>query len=225
MLMLTVGLVMFGHQRDLLGSPAWLFLGFCSAMVLYFMHSYFAFFGGLILAIYTMSLWPHLLKRLTAFPVGKVLPVAYLTFIVLVLLSAWVVAYNFVPGGTITRERTDVLLAITVLIIGFGSRSVSSSGAKLKDKENVEGKHDKATSKKGSKSKRVSYVGHVFRRLSTITEEGSEQEWVTGAVHKARSREVYEEEEKEYHHFHRKVIQGWFRGVVFLHSVPDWPSV
>ena len=153
-----------------------------------------------------MSLWPHLLKRLTAFPVGKALPVAYLTLILLTVLSVWVVAYNFVPGGTITRERTDVLLAITVLLIGFASRNVGSSGAQLKDKENLEGKHDKATSKKGSK--RVSYVGHVFRRLSTITEEVNEQEWVAGLVHKARSREVYAEEEKEYHRFHGKVVQG-----------------
>ena len=197
MLLLTVGLVMFGHQGDLLGSPGWLLLGLASAMVLYFMHSYLAFFGGCILAIYTMSLWPHMVKRLTAFPVGKALSFAILTFIVLFLLSAWVVAYNFVPGGTVTRERTDVLLVITVLLIGLGSRKIGSSGGRS------EAKSGGSKTKKGDKSERSSSL-KTSRRLSTISETDEAEE----SVHKARSREMFLVEEKEYHHFREKVVQG-----------------
>ena len=201
MLMLTVGLVMFGHQGDLLGSPGWLLLGLASAMVLYFMHSYLAFFGGCILAIYTMSLWPHMVKRLTAFPVGKALSFAILTFIVLFLLSAWVVAYNFVPGGTVTRERTDVLLVITVLLIGLGSRKVGPSGGQS------EAKSGGSKSKKGDKSERSSSL-KTGRRLSTISEERSETDEAEESVHKARSREMFLVEGKEYHHFREKIVQG-----------------
>ena len=198
MLMLTVGLVMFSHQGDLLGSPGWLLLGLASAMVLFFMHSYPAFFGGCILAIYTMSLWPHIVKGLTAFPVGKTLSFAVLTFIVLFLLSAWVVAYNFVPGGTITRERTDVLLVITVCLIGLASRNVEPSGTQPEAKSG-ESKRKKSEHTPSSKS---------VRRLSTISEERSETEEVEESVHKARSREMFLVEEKEYHHFHEKIVQG-----------------
>ena len=142
-----------------------------------------------------------MVKRLTAFPVGKALSFAILTFIVLFLLSAWVVAYNFVPGGTVTRERTDVLLVITVLLIGLGSRKVGPSGGQS------EAKSGGSKSKKGDKSERSSSL-KTGRRLSTISEERSETDEAEESVHKARSREMFLVEEKEYHHFREKIVQG-----------------
>jgi hypothetical protein len=43
-----------------------------------------------------------------------------LVWLLEMLFSVWTVAYNFVPGGFITRERTNVLLAFVALTVGYG---------------------------------------------------------------------------------------------------------
>ena len=198
MLALTTGLVIFGHQKDLLSSLGWLIVGLSNAMVLYFMHSYIAFFGGLILAIYTTSIWPHLVKRVVLYPAGKVLSLAILSLVLHILLSTWVVAYNFVPGGTYTRERTDILLVITIVLIGAACRNKGTKHSRERTKDHV------------GKSQ-VAFLGRVFRRLSTINEEMElpvSSETAAGSVHAKRTKEVARAEEKEYQAFHSKVMIG-----------------
>ena len=198
MLALTIGLVVFSHQRHLLGSPGWLLVGLLSSMILYFLHSYVAFFAGLALAVFVTSLLPHLTKRLLCFHPGKVLPIAVLTNFSLILLSVWVVAYNFVPGGVVTRERSDVLLAATVLMIGWGARNPLSSG-----KEKEEEEEEKAGG--GKKRERVA------RKLSTITEESGEEEWdcgSSGSIHEERVKDVLLAEEKECRAFRHRITTG-----------------
>ena len=207
-------MVVFGHQFVLLGSLGWLAVGLTSAMGLYFLNSFNAYFAGVMLAVYIASSWAYLAKRLVRFPAGKVLPLAMLTYVVLILTSVWVVAYNFVPGGTLTRERTDVLLAITVLLIGLGARSSQQPEiSKGKGKE-IRGKRKKYS----RKQKVIKVFGRAIRRLSTIS-EGEEPEDkssdVWGSVHEKRIREVYLAEEKEYQKFHDKVIWVAF-GILLL---------
>ena len=211
---LTVGLILFGHQWQLLSSPAWTAVGVAFSMVLYFAKTYTAFFGGQILAIYTMSMWPMLSKRFVNFHPGKVIPLAMTCCFVLVALSVWVVAYNFVPGGTLTRERSDAMLILTTLMIGFASRNVRQADSKsmLAKKRKTEAL--KRAVLKGSMvegEKQVTFFGRVFRRLSTITEEGDE-DWTEtekgSKTHQARAREVNMAEEEEGQKFHNRVIKG-----------------
>ena len=96
----------------------WWLIGSTGAALLYFAPQYWSMIGGLLLAIYTMSIWPTMIDRLFCRPVGRTLTLANLVYIILVLGSVWVVAYNFVPGGEFTRERTHVLLGITMVLIG-----------------------------------------------------------------------------------------------------------
>lgn len=211
---LTVGLILFGHQWQLLSSRAWAAVGVVFSMVLYFAKTYTAFFGGQILAIYTMSLWPMLSKRFVSHNPGKAIPLAMAVSFLLTLLSVWVVAYNFVPGGIITRERSDAMLILTTLIIGFASRNVRQGGG---DSKAVQSKKHRAESMKraGMKdqgdNKQITFFGRVFRRLSTITEEGDE-DWTEtekgSKTHQARAREVNVAEETEGQKFHNKVIKG-----------------
>ena len=211
---LTVGLILFGHQWQLLSSRAWAAVGVVFSMVLYFAKTYTAFFGGQILAIYTMSLWPMLSKRFVSHNPGKAIPLAMSVCFLLTLLSVWVVAYNFVPGGIITRERSDAMLILTTLIIGFASRNVRQGGG---DSKVVPSKKHRAESMKraGMKdqgdNKQITFFGRVFRRLSTITEEGDE-DWTEtekgSKTHQARAREVNVAEETEGQKFHNKVIKG-----------------
>ena len=170
MVAFTLGVVIFGHQTDLLSSWAWLGVGFVFSMTLYFSYTYMAFFGGLILAIYTASLWPILLKRLVSFPAHKVLPMAMFVMIFYIMLSAWVVAYNFVPGGVLTRERTDVLLILLVLSCGLGTCSFPFQQAEVQVAE------DSLKENQIKKGDKINIFGRVFRRLSTVTEFPEQEE-------------------------------------------------
>ncbi len=163
------------------------------------MKSYIAFFGGLVLAVWTMSLWPHLSKRLVNFPPGRVFPVVFVSYFLLLLLSVWVVAFNFVPGGVLTRERSDVMFVITILLIGMASRKIGSDES------------SKVVPRQKAVNKKSTLLGRFFRRLSTISEEESEewQETTKGsATHQVRARELIMAEEKEGRQFHSKAIKG-----------------
>ena len=181
-------------------------------MVLYFAKTYTAFFGGQILAIYTMSLWPMLSKRFINHSPGKAIPLARTVCFLLVMLSVWVVAYNFVPGGTLTRERSDGMLILTTLMIGFASRNVRQpdSNAILLKKRKAEALKKAKVNEKGGENQ-VTFFGRVFRRLSTITEEGDE-DWAEtekgSKTHQARAREVNVAEEEEGQKFHNRVMKG-----------------
>ena len=207
MLAMTVGVVVFGHQTDLLTSWRWTAVGVLFSMVLYFMESYTAFFGGIVLSIYTMSLWPLLAKRVVNFPPHRILPVAMLVTIFYIVLSAWVVAYNFVPGGTLTRERTDVMLIMLVLSCGLGSRNANTASDVKVLAKNQERKRLQR------KVSQVNFLGHVIRRLSTVTEEGEGDEigsWgrESSETHKVLSKQVSEAEDSEAQVFHSKVLKG-----------------
>ena len=210
---LTVGLILFGHQWELISSPAWAGVGLIFSMILYFAKTYTAFFGGQILAIYAMSLWPMLSKRFVNFHAGKAIPLAMTVCFFLVLLSVWVVAYNFVPGGTVTRERSDAMLVLTILMIGFASRSVRQTDSNKRIPKRKAESLKRATLKGSQREggKRVTFFGHVFRRLSTISEEGDE-DWtetqIGSKTHRARAKEVNVAEEIERQKFHDQVIKS-----------------
>ncbi len=196
---LTIGLLGASQWRRLISSHPWTVVALFFSMVLYFMSSYIAFFGGLILAVWTMSLWPHLSKRLVNFPSGRVFPVVFLSYFFLLLLSAWVVAYNFVPGGVFTRERSDVMLIILILLIGLASRKIESNES------------SKVLTRPKAANKKSTLLGQFFRRLSTISEEENEewQETKKGSTtHQVRARELIIAEEKEGQQFHTKAING-----------------
>jgi hypothetical protein len=100
------------------GSFGWWLVGCLGAAMLYYLPKYWSFTGGIILAVYVMSIWPLLADKLARCTPGSTLPVAMALYIVLILASVWVVAFNFVPGGEFTRERTDILMAVTMLLVG-----------------------------------------------------------------------------------------------------------
>lgn len=216
MFAVTVGVVVFGHQTDLLTSWRWTAVGLVFAMVLYFMSTYMAFFAGTVLAIYTMSLWPVMAKRVTNLPPHKVIPLAMLVNVFFLLLSVWIVAYNFVPGGVITRERMDVMLVMLVLSCGLGSRNVATPSSSAEDGSGGETYKRQALRKKKQQQRRksrINFLGRVIRRLSTVTEEGEgdEVEWGSDSesseTHRVLSMQVSTAEDREAQVFHGKVLK------------------
>ncbi|XP_033118188.1 PGAP2-interacting protein-like isoform X3 [Anneissia japonica] len=96
----------------------WFVGGHCTLLLFYF-SAYTAFAFGLLVALYTMSIWPEMSDRLTSCPPVKTLTLAMGIYLFEMLFSVWTVAYNFVPGGWLTREGTFYLIVFIVLYIGF----------------------------------------------------------------------------------------------------------
>lgn len=76
--------------------------------------------AGLVLAFYTMSVWPEMADRASRCPPGRTLVVTIVTYLVEIFFFVWTVAYNFVPGGVYTREHTDYLIAAVMLGLFVG---------------------------------------------------------------------------------------------------------
>lgn len=73
-----------------------------------------------MLAIFIMSIWPEMISRLMLCPPAKTVSLAVLVWLVEILFSVWTVAYNFVPGGEFTREKTSWLIVAVVIFLGMG---------------------------------------------------------------------------------------------------------
>jgi hypothetical protein len=100
-------------DMDMLAHPAWLAFGAASAWVMYAYKDWTGYAGGLGLAFWTMSVTPMVFQRARALAAGKVVrtyTTAFVVYCLFVLASLFTVAYAFVPGGAIFRERTDWLV-------------------------------------------------------------------------------------------------------------------
>jgi hypothetical protein len=76
--------------------------------------------GGAVLAIYTFSVWPRMIKLMISSSGIATLTLTFFVYIVYMLAAIWVVAYNFVPiGGTVAREQTGPLMAVVLVGVGL----------------------------------------------------------------------------------------------------------
>jgi hypothetical protein len=130
-----LGLLASGHVHShiLLSWPAFgsAFLG---AAFLYSFSGWAGYFGGLTLGVYLMAVTPHFLQAAALNPnPGRVFGVAFLIYDLLILASVWVVAYAFVPGGPLLRERTDLLTIAMMACIGAGIVPLQNKQSPTKD--------------------------------------------------------------------------------------------
>ena len=110
--------IFLSNKAHLTNSLLWWSFGCGSASVLYYSQTHTAFYGGLALAVYLMSIFPCIMSKVYRCPQGPVLGFGFLSCVVLLLGSVWTVAYNFVPGGEFTRERTHIVIAVAMVMIG-----------------------------------------------------------------------------------------------------------
>lgn len=108
----------------MLAHPAWVAFGAASAWVMYAYKDWTGYAGGLGLAFWAMSITPMVFQRTRDLAQGKVVrtyTAALLVYCLFVLASLFTVAYAFVPGGVIFRERTDcvVFAQIACLALAF----------------------------------------------------------------------------------------------------------
>ncbi|KAF9546488.1 hypothetical protein EC957_009701 [Mortierella hygrophila] len=122
---MAMGLTL-SSKRRWVTSLIWWAVGTAGLAVLHFNEGDIGFAGGIVFTVYALSLFPALFRSLSRQPPGRTFLLAMLVYNFLALAHVWVVAYAFVPGGEVMRERTDyVLIAMqTCLLLGiFNSNS------------------------------------------------------------------------------------------------------
>lgn len=81
----------------------------------YFRDSYAGFISGLILASYCTILWVMSFRKFCTSHPAIVVFIGMLVYMAQIFFHVWTVAYNFVPGGVYTRERSDLLIGFMCL--------------------------------------------------------------------------------------------------------------
>ncbi|KAI9754083.1 MAG: hypothetical protein M4579_004866 [Chaenotheca gracillima] len=117
---------------------SWTFYGFgaIAAAVLTTYSNWVGFYGALGLAFYLLAVTPTILSTALRYPPGFTLGLGFFVYNLMVLASIWTVAYAFVPGGPLLRERTNLVVTIMMLLIGAGifSATASSIGSKSRSR-------------------------------------------------------------------------------------------
>lgn len=135
---LSAGILVASTPRyvALASSPVAFVAACASAAALYAFDSWAAYLPGCLLGVYSVCLFPSFLSSILAASTsspGIPFALAFFYYAVLELASTWTVAYAFVPAGWLLRERTDVVLCLTMAGVGIGllplRRLASSSSA------------------------------------------------------------------------------------------------
>ncbi|KAM5498556.1 Protein cwh43 [Microsporum canis] len=139
LLAMAVGVFLGVTYPRLAGSWTAFGLGSVGAALLTGNSHWLGFYGGLMLAIYIMAVAPVLIGSAVKHSPATVFGLGFFVYNFMVLFSTWVVAYAFVPGGPLVRERTDWVMASMMILIGAGvfSSSVSQTSPSAKYRKPV----------------------------------------------------------------------------------------
>lgn len=108
---LLIPLISPAWGQRVLVHPLWFAYGGASAFVMYQYRNWLGYIGGLNLAVFLMSIIPHVLQGAALASkrgMAKTYFTVWLVACLLDLAGVWTVAYAFVPGGVYLRERTDL---------------------------------------------------------------------------------------------------------------------
>lgn len=102
-------------------------IGSIGAAVLTCYTNWFGYYGALTLATYVMAVAPSLIASASRHNPALTFGFGFLIYNFMVLFHVWVVAYAFVPGGPLVRERTDWVMTSMMLQIGCGVFSATAA--------------------------------------------------------------------------------------------------
>ncbi|CAG8831483.1 21366_t:CDS:1, partial [Racocetra persica] len=107
-------------------------VGCFSCVMVYFVPSWIGYYAGLVLGAYFMAIAPYLIRSAIIHNPGRTLFTAMMVYNIFCLAHVWVVAYEFVPGGPLARERTNWILIFMMTFIGSGVLNAASVVEKFK---------------------------------------------------------------------------------------------
>ena len=102
-------------------------VGTGGALILTFYSHWFGYYGALALAAYLTAVSVPLISTATKKSPAASFGYGFLIYNFMVLFHVWVVAYAFVPGGPLVRERTDWVMITMMTLIGAGVLNFNSS--------------------------------------------------------------------------------------------------
>lgn len=129
-----------------------------AALLTYYSH-WTGYYGGLLLTVFVMGIAPALITAAVQHNPAKTFGVGFMVYNILVLFHVWVVAYAFVPGGPLVRERTDWVMLLTMLLIGAAVFTLQTIDSPYKRKG--------ATNSKGRKPS--AYYIHILFALQLLS--------------------------------------------------------
>ncbi|CAG8577901.1 10965_t:CDS:2 [Cetraspora pellucida] len=101
-------------------------VGCFSCIIVYFIPSWIGYYAGLVLGAYFMAITPYLIRSAMLHNPGRTLFTTMMVYNIFCLAHVWVVAYEFVPGGPLARERTNWILIFMMTFIGLGVLNTTS---------------------------------------------------------------------------------------------------
>ena len=95
-------------------------IGSVGAALLTCFANWTGYYGALMLTVYVMGLAPSMISSASQHNPAITFGFGLIVYNFMVLFLTWVVAYAFVPGGPLVRERTDWVMITMMLLIGAG---------------------------------------------------------------------------------------------------------
>ena len=95
-------------------------VGGVSAFVLYYFPGWVGYAGSCSYTFYLASISPLVWRIISGHNPAAFFTLSFFFTIVISLASVWIVAYAFVPGGFLLRERTDIVLGTSFLMVLAG---------------------------------------------------------------------------------------------------------
>jgi hypothetical protein len=132
---MTAGVVVGVTRPALVATWTAYAVGCLGAALLTLYHHWFGYYGALTLAAYLMAITMPLVGSASKKSPAVTFGLGFLIYNFVVLFHVWTVAYAFVPGGPLVRERTDWVMATMMLMIGAGVFDLISQQARSGDKQ------------------------------------------------------------------------------------------
>ncbi|TKX24517.1 hypothetical protein C1H76_3124 [Elsinoe australis] len=100
---------------------------------------WFGYYGALAMTTYIMAIAPTLLSSAAKQSPGRTFFLSFFCYNLLVLASVWTVAYAFVPGGFLLRERIPLVIAAAMICVGCGVFNAQSINSTSRSKSSASG--------------------------------------------------------------------------------------
>lgn len=124
---MSFGIYMGITRRNTTGSWPAFIIGSTGALIMYACSGWLGYLGAMVLSGYLMSIVPIILESAGRHNPAKSFGVGAFVLALLYLGHVWIVAYAFVPGGPLLRERSDLILLAQQVCIALGIYSAKKA--------------------------------------------------------------------------------------------------